>query len=165
MMNVEAVTGRVEWLRDEVMRLGALVLTQGRHAGEVALRGGAHALTRTAKQLDTLADRIADEPTARDVASADAVKPAAVEATPQEAPSAEAKRDESEEVGAKTDVSESAEAKTDAGESAEATTSDASESVEAATEAKVVEVARGASTTEARVSESKKKHRHNRRPR
>ncbi len=138
-MNVEAVTGRVEWLRDEVMRLGARVMTQGRLASEFALRGGAHALTQTAKRLDTLADRIADEAPTRDASDVAVATPASSDATTQESVTADAKLDER--------------------------ASDGAVSVEAASDATTSEVARGASTPEARVHESKKKHRHNRRPR
>lgn len=61
-MNMDAITGPMGSLRVQVLRLSALVATQSRHAGEVALRGSASALTRTAQRLDTLADRLADAP-------------------------------------------------------------------------------------------------------
>lgn len=158
-MNVEAVTGRVEWLRDEVMRLGARVMTQGRLASEFALRGGAHALTQTAKRLDTLADRIADEAPTRDASDGDVATPASSDATTQESVTADAKLDERASDGAV-----SVEAASDEAVSVDTASDDAAR-VEAASDATTSEVARGASTPEARVHESKKKHRHNRRPR
>lgn len=163
-MNVEAVTGRVEWLRDEVMRLGARVMTQGRLASEFALRGSAHALTQTAKRLDTLADRIADEAPGRDANSADVATPASVDTTTRASVTADVKRDERA-----SDEAAGVEASSDEAASVEAASVEAASveavSVEAASDAKMSEVARGASTPEARVHESKKKHRHNRRPR
>ncbi len=163
-MNVEAVTGRVEWLRDEVMRLGARVMTQGRLASEFALRGGAHALTQTAKRLDTLADRIADEAPTRDASDVAVATPASSDATTQESVTADAKLDERASDGAV-----SVEAASDEAVSVDTASDDTARveavSVEAASDATTSEVARGASTPEARVHESKKKHRHNRRPR
>ena len=83
-MNLEAVTRPMERVREQVVRLGAQWAKQGRYASEVALRNGASALTRTAARLDTLADRIADEPAV--VESAVVAAPAAEESAVVAAP-------------------------------------------------------------------------------
>jgi ATP phosphoribosyltransferase regulatory subunit HisZ len=83
-MNLEAVTRPMERVREQVVRLGAQWAKQGRYASEVALRNSASALTRTAARLDTLADRIADEPAV--VESAVVAAPVVVESTVVAAP-------------------------------------------------------------------------------
>jgi ATP phosphoribosyltransferase regulatory subunit HisZ len=83
-MNLEAVTRPMERVREQVVRLGAQWAKQGRYASEVALRNSASALTRTAARLDTLADRIADEPAV--VESAVVAAPVVVESAVVAAP-------------------------------------------------------------------------------
>jgi hypothetical protein len=155
-MNMDAVTGPMESLRVQVLRLGALVAAQSRHAGEVALRGSASALTRTAQRLDTLADRIADAPAmeTRDETAADARVDVVIgeEVKPEEV--------KTEDVKAQEVIADVAEA------SPSATPTDASPSA-APTEvtAHAPTAAHGASTPEASPYGSKKKHRQQRRPR
>ena len=153
-MNMDAVTGPMGSLRAQVLRLSALVAAQSRHAGEVALRGSASALTRTAQRLDTLADRISDAPAteARDEGTASADPHA--EAVKAEAVKAEA-------VIAGETIAEPANAEPTPADVADAspstTPTDAS--------AQVSKPEHGASTPEAAPNESKKKHRQERRRR
>lgn len=164
-MNVETVTGPISKLREQVLRLGERVVTQSRHAGEVALRGGASALTRTAQRLDTLADRIADgETTAKDAAEAppnadaprvDAMPPTVEDAKPA-TPAVEDAKPATPEVSASAETG-GAEVEAAEAEGAEVAPADAANAEPAA---------HGASTPEARPQGgSKKKHRHNHRPR
>ena len=153
-MNMDTITGPMGSLRVQVLRLSALVAAQSRHAGEVALRGSASALTRTAQRLDTLADRIADAPAteARD------------ERTASGDPHAEAVKAEevkAEEVIARETIAEPANAEPTPVDVADASPS----AILTDASAQVSKPEHGASTPEAAPYESKKKHRQERRRR
>lgn len=158
-MNMDTITGPMGSLRVQVLRLSALVAAQSRHAGEVALRGSASALTRTAQRLDTLADRIADAPAteARDERTAsgdphaEAVKAEAVKAEEVKA----------EEVIARETIAEPANAEPTPVDVADASPS----AILTDASAQVSKPEHGASTPEAAPYESKKKHRQERRRR
>lgn len=152
-MNMDAITGPMGSLRAEVLRLSALVASQSRHAGEVALRGSASALSRTAKRLDTLADRIADAPATetRDEPSASADAHA-------EEPKTEALKTEELKAEALKTEPLNAEHSSDAADASPSTTS-----TDASAHASKPE--HGASTPEAAHYGTKRKHRQERRRR